>query len=223
MNSNIKILLVDDHGLLREALKVFIEREQGFTVIGEASTGKEAIEYTRNLRPDIVILDLALPDSDGLEVIPRLKAIHDSIKILVLTSFDEEEKIFEALSAGASGYIIKTAFSARLIKAIHEVSKDLLALPPTVAQKLLRRFTASKSPQKNKGVLLSSRELEILGQLVQGKKNKEIARDLFISERTVRNHVSKILSKLQLANRTQAALFAVREGLISPKRLHHTS
>jgi NarL family two-component system response regulator LiaR len=209
---NIRILVADDHAVVREGVRALIETEPGMELVGEAMDGVEAVRQARSLRPDVILLDLVMPRKDGIEAIGEIRRDNPKSRILILTSFAEDAKVFAAIKAGALGYLLKDASPQELIRAIREVRQGSLSMHPTIAHKVMRELQrASDLPPTQEP--LSAREVEVLKLVAQGMPNQEIAETLFISERTVRSHVSNILTKLHLANRTQAALYALREGL----------
>ena len=211
----IRVLISDDHAIVREGLRSLLETEPGMELAGEAVDGGEAVAKARALRPDVILLDLMMPRMDGIEAIGEIKREQPDARILVLTSFAEDEKVFAAIKAGALGYLLKDSSPQELLQSIREVARGESSLLPTIARKVLRELSRPRdlppTPEP-----LTARELEVLGLVAQGLSNQEIAGRLVLSERTVRTHVSQILTKLQLANRTQAALYALREGLARP-------
>jgi len=212
MMEEIRILIVDDHAIVREGQRALIDTEPGMTLVGEAINGLEAIELARTLSPDVIFMDLFMPEMGGVEAIEAIKAENPEARILVLTSFAEDEKVFAAVKAGASGYLLKDATPDEFLTAVRQVNRGEPAMNPVIANKLMRELQrASNLPLTEEP--LTERELDILKLVAQGLSNQEIAEELVISERTVRTHVSNILSKLHLANRTQAALYALKEGL----------
>jgi two-component system, NarL family, response regulator LiaR len=212
MSDAIRILIVDDHAVVRKGLQTLIASEPGMVLVGEAADGVEAVLKARALRPDVILLDLMLPRQDGLAAIHQIKHENPVARILVLTSFAEEDKLFPAIKAGALGYLLKDSTPEQLLQAIHDVYQGKSSLDPAVAVKLIRELnhptTLPLSPDP-----LTEREIDVLKLVAQGRTNGEIAHRLVISERTVGNHINNILSKLHLANRTQAALYALRQGL----------
>jgi NarL family two-component system response regulator LiaR len=212
----IRILVADDHAIVREGLRALIETEPGMELVGEASDGVEAVRLARHLTPDVILLDLVMPRMDGLEAITAITNDLPGARILVLTSFAEDDKVFPAIKAGALGYLLKDTLPRALLQAIRDVYEGESSLHPTVARKLVGELHRPLRPPPA-GQELTEREVEVLGLVAQGLANQEIANRLFISERTVRKHVSNILSKLHLANRTQATLYALRTGLAGPE------
>lgn len=203
---------MDDHAIVREGQRALIETEPGMEVAGEASDGIQAVEMAHSLRPDVILLDLVMPRKGGLEAIREIKEQNPQARILVLTSFSEDENVYAAIKAGAQGYLMKDASPQDILAAIREVHRGEPSMGPSIAQKLMRELQRSSGLPPSEEPL-TEREVEVLKLLAQGLQNKEIAEELVISERTVSTHVSNILSKLHLANRTQAALYALKEGL----------
>jgi NarL family two-component system response regulator LiaR len=208
----IRVLIVDDHSVVRRGLSALLATEPGIEVAGEAADGPEAVERAVELRPDVVIMDLVLPEFDGVEAIRRIRSRHPEVRILVLTSFGSDEMLFPALKAGALGYLLKDASPDELVRAIRATAKGLSSLNQTVARRLLAELSGDSGNRPGHETL-TQRETEVLCSLARGLSNDGIAGALHISEATVRTHVSSILFKLRLDNRTQAALYALREGL----------
>ncbi|HVS01005.1 MAG TPA: response regulator transcription factor [Thermoanaerobaculia bacterium] len=206
----IRILLADDHPVVRDGLAAMLATQPDFAVIGEAGTGAEAVAEAARLRPDVVLMDLEMPELDGIEAIRRLRAADPAVQVVVLTAFDTDERIVGALQAGAQGYLLKGAPRAEIFAAIRTVSAGGALIPPVIASKLLRTVRAAERPDA-----LTAREVEVLGLVAAGLANREIAARLAIRERTVKFHVSSILSKLGAANRTQAVRLARERGLVS--------
>jgi NarL family two-component system response regulator LiaR len=208
----IRVLIADDHPIIRDSLRTLISTEPDLELVGEAVDGEEAVRKTDDLKPDVILMDLVMPVKDGLQAISEIKRTHPEVSILVLTSFSDEDKVFPAIRAGALGYILKDSSPQQLLKAIHDVYRGEASLHPSIALQLIREINRPSDlpPVDNP---LSERELEVLKLVAQGLTNQEIATRLVRSEWTVRTHVRNILGKLHLANRTQAALFALREGL----------
>ena len=210
----IRVLIVDDHQIVRKGLRALLETESGITVVGEARDGREAVSLASQLKPDVILMDLVMPEMDGIAATREIMAHRPSPNVLVLTSYGSDNKIFPAIKAGALGYLLKDTTPAELIAAIHEAAEGQSSLDPTIARRLLREFSAEgKITTPNEP--LTERELEVLRLVATGRTNENVAEVLFISKATVRTHMSSILSKLNLANRTQAALYALREGLAS--------
>ena len=207
----IRVLVVDDHAIVRKGVVSLLATEPDIVVVGEAGNGRVAVEKAAELKPDVVLMDLVMPEMDGLEAIQQITASQPKARILVLTSFAADDKVFPALKAGALGYLLKDSNPEDLIEAIRQVKNGESWLHPAVARKVLNEWahpeqTATPEP-------LTEREMEVLRLLAQGLSNREIAERLVLSEATVRTHVSSLLAKLHLASRTQAALYALREGL----------
>lgn len=214
MSGEIRILIADDHAVVREGLRALIDTEPGMELVGEAADGVEAVQKSAAVDPDVILLDLVMPRKGGLEAIREIKEDNPRARILVLTSFAEDEKVFPAIKAGAQGYLLKDSSPRELLQAIRDIHHGQPSMHPTIARKLMREIQrGSELPLVEEP--LTEREVEVLSLVAQGFTNQEIADRLFVSERTVRTHVSNILSKLHLANRTQAALYALRKGLAS--------
>jgi two-component system, NarL family, response regulator LiaR len=215
--SAVRVLIADDHAIVREGLRTLISNEPGMALVGEAANGIEAVAQTRALHPDVVLMDLMMPHKNGLEAITEIKQENPEIRILVLTSFAEEDQVFPAIRAGALGYLLKDTSPQQLLQAIYDVSRGESSLHPSIALKLIRELNQpSDLPQAEQP--LTEREVMVLKLVAQGLNNQEIADRLVITEWTVRTHVRNILGKLHLANRTQAALYALREGIVPLNR-----
>jgi NarL family two-component system response regulator LiaR len=210
--STIRVLIADDHAVVREGLRTLIGTEPGMTVIGEAGDGVEAVEMARAYQPDVILLDMVMPRKDGLEVIREIKGENSDARILILTSFSDDEKVFPAIKSGALGYLLKNASPRTLLSAIRDVHRGEPSMSPAIASKLMLELQRKPELPPTEEPL-TEREVEVLKLVAQGLTNQEIADNLVIGEGTVRTHMSNILSKLHLANRTQAALYALREGL----------
>ncbi|MDX1377794.1 MAG: response regulator transcription factor [Anaerolineales bacterium] len=215
MSEVIRVYIAEDHQIVRRGIRQLLSTEAGIEVIGEASNGKEAVAAMDELKPDIVLMDLVMPVMDGIEAIRQIKAGHPSIQILVLTSFATDDKVFPAIKAGALGYLIKDTSPEELINAIQQVHKGEPTLHSSIAQKLLKEISHSPDDAPVYPDPLTDREVEVLKLIARGLSNQEIAETLVVSVATVYTHVSRVLDKLHLASRTQAALYALREGLAS--------
>jgi NarL family two-component system response regulator LiaR len=210
--STIRVLIADDHAVVREGLRTLIGTEPGMTVIGEAGDGVEAVEMARAYQPDVILLDMVMPRKDGLEVIREIKGENSDARILILTSFSDDEKVFPAIKSGALGYLLKNASPRTLLSAIRDVHRGEPSMSPAIASKLMLELQRKPELPPTEEPL-TEREVEVLKLVAQGLTNQEIADNLVIGEGSVRTLMSNILSKLHLANRTQAALYALREGL----------
>ncbi len=212
----IRVLLVDDHAVVRKGLCALIEREPGIEVVGEAEDGERAVLLADRLRPDVILMDLEMPGIGGIEAARQISTAAPDMKIVVLTSHAAEEDVFPALKAGALGYLLKHSAPDDVLRAVYQAHRGETVLHPTIARMVLQEL--HRPPQTRQAATtdpLSERELEVLRLVARGMSNQEIADLLVVGEATVRSHVSTILRKLQLANRTQAALYALREGLAS--------
>jgi NarL family two-component system response regulator LiaR len=214
MTSSIRVLVVDDHLVVRKGIGALLATEPGIEVVGEASDGTEAIAQATELEPDVILMDLVMPQMDGIAAIQRILANQPSARILVLTSFDADDKVFPAIRAGALGYTLKDFGPAELVRAIQRVHRGESSLHPAIARRVLQEL-AHPPAHPPTDEPLTAREVEVLRRVAYGESNQQIAAALNIGEGTVRTHVSNILSKLHLASRTQAALYALREGLAS--------
>jgi len=212
MSDTIRVLIVDDHVFVRKGIQALLATEEDIEVVGEAQDGQEAMELIKDLRPDVILLDLLMPKLDGIEVTRRVVTEDPQARILVLTSFVADDKVFPAIKAGALGYLLKDSEPEDLIRAIRQVYAGESSLSPLIARKVLQEI--SQPPDQDlTDEPLTEREVEILRHVAKGKSNREIADELVLSEATVRTHVSNILNKLHLASRTQATLYALRKGL----------
>jgi DNA-binding NarL/FixJ family response regulator len=213
-NPPIRVLIVDDHAVVRTGLKVFLDLQPDMEVVGEAADGSEGVAMARRLEPDVVLMDLLMPNMDGVTAIGRIKAERAETEIVTMTSFIEEEKVTSALEAGASGYVLKDAEAEEVAAAVRAAYAGEVHLDPAVARLLAQRMRDRKSPKDELAEPLTEREKDVLRLLGQGMSNKDIGATLFITERTARTYVSNILGKLGLASRTQAALYAVEHKLV---------
>lgn len=211
---SIRILIVDDHAVVRRGVSMIISSEPGMEVVGEAANGEEAVRLNHSLEPDVTLMDLVMPHVTGLEAISEIRRRNPEARILVLTSFSEDDLVFPAIKAGALGYLLKDSSPDELLQAIRDVHQDVVSLDPAVARKLMRDLTQPTDLPPSEAPL-TDREVDVLKLVARGYLNREIADELSISEWTVRTHVRNILRKLHLANRTQAALYALRQGLAS--------
>ena len=212
MSKSIRLLICDDHAVVRRGLRSLVGVKTEMELVGEAVDGEEAVVMAQKLKPDVIIMDLIMPRKDGVTAITEIKKKNSNAKILVLTSFSDDKNVFSAIKAGASGYLLKDSSPEELLQAIHDVYEGKSSLHPVIAQKVIQEMhQPTDLPPTDEP--LSAREVEVLQNVAQGMSNQEIAQTLKIKEGTVRIHVGNILNKLQLANRTQAALHALREGL----------
>ncbi len=205
----IRIMIADDHAVVRQGLRMFLALDPTLEIIGEASNGKEALEAARQLKPDVILMDLLMPVMDGIEATAAIKRELPDTEVIALTSVLEDASVIGAIRAGALGYLLKDTKAEELIQAIKAASEGQVQLSPQAAARLMREVRAPESPEA-----LTDRETEVLRLLAQGRSNKEVAHQLTIGEKTVKTHVSSILAKLNVSSRTQAALYAVRIGLV---------
>ena len=228
----ITVLIVDDHAVVRQGLRTFLELQDDVSpgdlttlpieVVGEAANGVEAVELARRSQPDVVLLDLVMPEMDGIEAAPKILDESPHSRIIILTSFGEEDKVFPAIRAGAQGYLLKDIPPNELVQAVRAAYFGQVQLHPEVARKLMSAVAAKEEPPDSRAPTslgeLTERELEVLRLIAEGLNNREIAEKLVISDKTVKSHVSNILSKLHLEDRTQAAIYALRHGLATDER-----
>ncbi len=209
----INVMLIDDHRVVRQGLRDFLELQEDIEIVGEAANGEDGVQLARELLPDVVLMDLVMPGMDGVETTRRLKAASPSTRVIVLTSFADDNKVFPAIKAGAISYLLKDISPEDLAHAIRAAQRNEAVLHPEVAAKLMQEFSAPKS---NEAMVeqLTAREMDVLRLIAKGKSNKEIADNLIVSEKTIKTHVSNILSKLHLADRTQVAIYALRQRLV---------
>jgi len=210
----ITVLLIDDHQVVRQGLRDFLEVQEGIAIVGEASSGEEGVHLARELIPDVVLMDLVMPGIDGVEATRQIKAASPHTRVIVLTSFADDNKVFPAIKAGAISYLLKDVSPEELAHAIRAAQRNEAVLHPEVAARLMQEFSAPRSDEAPVEQL-TPRELEVLRLIARGKSNKEIADALIVSEKTVKTHVSNILSKLHLADRTQAAIYALRKRIVA--------
>jgi len=208
----IRVIVVDDQNVVREGITAILSFQPDVEVVGEAEDGLQALELARTCKPEVVLLDLVMPHLDGLATIPRLKAENPNVRILVLTSFAESDRVYQAIKAGALGYMLKDATRLQLMQSIRDVASGQASIHPSIALKVIHEFDQQANPAYA-GEPLTHRELETLQLIARGLSNQEIATTLFVHERTIAKYVSNILNKLHVSNRTQAALYAIREGL----------
>lgn len=218
----LKILLVDDHEVVRLGLKSLLSHDPKFEVVAEASNADEAIRRAKEFRPDVVVMDIRLPGKSGIEATREITEEHPETKVIMLTTFADDELLFDAISAGASGYVLKQIDSRELINALERIGRGESLLDPAVTQQVFKRMRESTRKAETEAFgVLTDQELKVLALVAQGKRNKEIATEVFLSEKTVRNYVSSILSKLGMATRSEAAAYAVKhhiENFTTPEK-----
>lgn len=215
----IKVLLVDDHAVVLRGLSFFLGTQADIRVVGEASNGREALAQAAALQPDVVLMDLVMPVMDGIEATAALRQSHPEVRVIILTSFSEQDRVVPAIRAGAAGYLLKDVQPEELVQAIRGAYSGQPQLHPKVAGQLMAAVATPAAPPANTQIAaaagdLTVREREVLSLIAQGRSNKEIAAQLYIAEKTVKTHVSSLLSKLGLDDRTQAAIFALKHGLV---------
>jgi two-component system, NarL family, response regulator LiaR len=216
MNKLIRILLVDDHNVLRQGMAQVIESQPDMTVVAQAGNGQDAVNLAVQHKPDVILMDINMPQMDGVEAARQVTAVHPETGIIILTMYRRDDYVFEAIKAGASGYLLKEVELDELLAAIRSVANGEAVIDSAIAGRVLAELRQPQKTVTKDEPVLSERDLEILQLLAQGLKNQEIADQLFISEKTVRNRLSLIFRRLHLENRTQAVLYAVRKGLIEP-------
>jgi NarL family two-component system response regulator LiaR len=209
----IRVLIADDHAVVRRGLRTFLELQEEIDVVGEAEDGEEAVAAVEQLAPDVVLMDLVMPRVDGIEAIRQIRERRPATRVIALTSFLDDDKLFPAVRAGAAGYLLKDVQPQELVSAIRTVHGGESLLHPAAASRLMAQVASDGTPQDLVS-LLTPREREVLVLVARGQPNKVIARELGVSEKTVKTHVSNLLGKLGVTDRTQAALFAVREGVV---------
>jgi NarL family two-component system response regulator LiaR len=223
VGEKIRVLIVDDHSMVRQGLKTFLELQDNselpIEVIGEAANGLKAVELAHQTQPDIILLDLVMPEMDGIQATPKIIECSPSSRVIILTSFGEEDKVLPAIRAGAQGYLLKDIPPNELVHAIREAYRGRVQLHPDIARKLMsvvagQDVTSSGAISPDE---LTERECEVLALIARGMSNRDIAKNMFISEKTVKTHVSNILGKLHLEDRTQAAIYALKHGLAMDK------
>ena len=212
--ADVRVLIADDHPLVREGLRSYLATVDGIEIVGEAADGEEAVSLARELTPDVVLMDMAMPKLDGIEATRAILEAMPSTRVIALTSFATDDKVFPAIRAGAAGYLLKEAEPAEIAQAIAKAHRGEPILHPSVAERLMREVAAA-TPRSHR-TDLTSRELEVLRLIASGRSNREIARELSVAEKTVKTHVSNVLAKLGVSDRTQAALYAVEHGLAHP-------
>jgi NarL family two-component system response regulator LiaR len=213
----IKVLIVDDHQVVRQGLRTFLELQEDVLVVGEAEDGETAVEMVRQLNPNVVLMDLVMPRLDGISATRQVKSLGTEVKVIALTSFTEDDKVFPAIQAGASSYLLKDVSPDDLVEAIRAVHRGEARLHPDIARKLMEQIAQQASPARESRLDdLTEREREVTNLVAKGCSNQEIANELVISEKTVKTHVSNILGKLQLEDRTQLAIYAIKKGLVNP-------
>lgn len=210
----IKILIADDHPVVREGLIAMIRREPDFKVVGEATNGLEALNKAKELKPDVILMDLRMPEMDGVEAIRQISAVEPNIKFIILTTYSDDEYIFRGIEVGARAYLLKDAPREDLFKAIRAVYRGESLIQPVVASKVLDRFAELSRQSQAPADALSEREIEVLTLMAKGDANKEIAAQLHITDSTVKTHISSIFQKLNARDRTEAVMQAVKRGII---------
>jgi len=215
--AKIKVLIADDHAVVREGTRRILEQEPDMEVVGEAGDGEEAVNLATSLKPDVAIIDIAMPKLDGIEATKRIKAILPSINVLILSAYDDDQFIFSLLEAGAAGYLLKSIRGRELIDAIRAVYSGESVLHPSIARKVLNRFvsTSGKPEGQEPSGVLSDREMEVLKLAAKGLSNQDIAEKLCLSIRTVQGHLGHIFNKLQVGSRTEAVVRALKEGWVT--------
>ena len=210
----IKVLIVDDHTVVRDGLTAMLGRERDFHVVGEAANGVQAVERAHDLKPDVILMDLRMPELDGVQAMKQIREADPDVKFLVLTTYDSDEYIFDAIEAGAKGYLLKDTSREELFRALRAASRDESLIEPAIAGKVLDRLARLSRQATTNGETLSEREVEVLQHLATGSANKEIAATLSISESTVKTHVANIFHKLEVNGRMEAVTKAIQKGII---------
>ncbi len=217
MGDPIRVLIVDDHAVVREGLRTFLQLQDGIDVVGEAANGEEAVQQATVRAPDVILMDLVMPGSDGVSAMRTLRERASTSRVIVLTSFLDDERLMPAIEAGAAGYLLKDVEPSELARAVRTAHAGEAVIDPSVAGRLLRTLAQTPRPAAGDGETLTRREREVLELIAAGRSNKRIARELGIAEKTVKTHVGHLLAKLGVADRTQAALLAVQRGLAGPR------
>jgi NarL family two-component system response regulator LiaR len=216
VQQKIKVLIVDDHQVVRQGLRTFLELQDDVFVVGEAEDGQAALEMVRQLVPNVVLMDLVMPRLDGISATRQVKSLSPDVKVIALTSFTEDDKVFPAIQAGASSYLLKDVSPDELVDAIRAAYRGEARLHPDIARKLMEQVAhRTESQYEPRTEDITERERDVVRLIAQGRSNQEIAQELFISEKTVKTHVSNILSKLQLQDRTQLAIYAIKKGMVT--------
>jgi len=216
----IKVLIVDDHQVVRQGLRTFLELQDDIVVVGEAGDGLQAVEMVQQHQPDVVLMDLVMPRLDGIAATRQVKSLAADVKVIALTSFTEDEKVFPAIQAGASGYLLKDVSPDELVEAIRAAYQGEARLHPEITRKLMEQVSHQTQPTRETQVDdITDRERDVVRLVAQGRNNHEIALDLVISEKTVKTHISNILSKLHLQDRTQLAIYAIKKGLVDEEQV----
>ena len=214
MNKHLRIIIVDDHEVVRLGLRALLEKQPGFTVVDEAGNAKEAVQKALQHRPEVVVMDIRLPGGSGIDACREIVTAAPEVKVIMLTSFAEDDMLFEAIAAGAAGYVLKQIGGDDLVRAIEAVGRGDSLLDPTLTQRVFARVReAQRKDEQSAFSQLTEQEMRVLGLVAEGKTNREIAQQLFLGEGTVRNYVSSILSKLALTNRAEAAAYAVQHNI----------
>jgi len=213
----IKILIADDHAVVREGTRQILEQEPDFEVVAEAGNGEEAVQLAGTTKPDVAIIDIAMPKLDGIEATRQIKALYPTVAVLILTAYDDDQFVFSLLEGGAAGYLLKTAHGRELIDAIRALNAGESVLHPSIARKVLNRFTpvSDQPSEKKPSEVLTEREKEVLKLATQGLSNQNIANKLCLSLRTVQAHLGHIFNKLQVSSRTEAVVYALKEGWVT--------
>jgi NarL family two-component system response regulator LiaR len=210
----IRVMIVDDHAVVRQGLRTFLDLQDHITVVGEGRDGADAVAQAEELAPDVILMDLMMPRMDGIEAVRRIKEILPRTQIIVLTSFSDDQKVFAAIRAGAIGFLLKDISPQELVGAVHAARRGEASLSPEIATKLMQEIAAGGGVATMEEEALTDREAAVLRLIARGRNNKQISEELGISAKTVKSHVSSILTKLHLQDRTQAAIYALKEGLV---------